>query len=280
MKFFIPQMANNLFVTLVNHLLGEFPYPMAFNIPHPFGQRPLLPARFIDRPNRFIGVFHFDDDPATTYRAHIADPGRLKELLRPGARVWVVDYRDHPTRKLPFAMPYVQSSDGTMVSIYSRLPNWIVEHGLTHQSLPGLAEVELVRREPRFINAENGSKSTFDFEYRLPNGQCALLEVKGASLVESGVCKFPDAPTSRGTRQLGDLLAAHQQGIAARLLFICQRSDAQLLTPHVERDPEFAKAVKTLVDAGVAVNWLKIDISPTNIRLACDELLPITLSQP
>lgn len=235
------------------------------SLEHPFDGRPLLPARFVERPNRFIGVFYFEDDPRTPYKAHIADPGRLKELLLPDARVWVVDYRDHPTRKLPFAMPYVESKEGLMVSIYSRLPNTIAEALLNANVLPGYQNINNLKREPRFIKPETGSKSTFDFSFTTADNKPALLEVKGASLVEDSVCKFPDAPTTRGTRQLYDLLAAHKAGYQTGVLFICQRPDAHTFTPYADRDPDFAKAVDELIKANVSVHWLKVQTTDTKI---------------
>jgi sugar fermentation stimulation protein A len=239
----------------------------SLTIEHPFDGRPLLPARFVERPNRFIGVFYFEDDPRTPYKAHIADPGRLKELLLPDARVWVVDYRDHPTRKLPFAMPYVESKEGHVVSIYSRLPNTIAEALLNANVLPGYQNISNVKREPRFINPETGSKSTFDFSFTTADNKPALLEVKGASLVEDSVCKFPDAPTTRGTRQLYDLLAAHKAGYQTGVLFICQRPDAHTFTPYADRDPDFAKAVATLLAKKINIQWLPTTITDKNITL-------------
>ena len=43
---------------------------------------PLIPAIFVERPNRFITMIKIDDE---IHRSHLPDPGRLKELLFPGA---------------------------------------------------------------------------------------------------------------------------------------------------------------------------------------------------
>jgi DNA-binding protein, stimulates sugar fermentation len=45
---------------------------------------PLIPAIFVERPNRFITMIKIDDE---IHRSHLPDPGRLQELLFPGANL-------------------------------------------------------------------------------------------------------------------------------------------------------------------------------------------------
>ena len=52
---------------------------MKFN--HPF-----INAKFLERPNRFITII---DINGIQHKSHLADPGRLKELLLPGADLLV-----------------------------------------------------------------------------------------------------------------------------------------------------------------------------------------------
>ena len=44
----------------------------------------LLEAQFIDRPNRFLTRVELN---GSIIESHLPDPGRLKELLKPGARI-------------------------------------------------------------------------------------------------------------------------------------------------------------------------------------------------
>jgi sugar fermentation stimulation protein A len=44
----------------------------------------LLEARFIDRPNRFLTRVELN---GSIVESHLPDPGRLKELLKPGVRI-------------------------------------------------------------------------------------------------------------------------------------------------------------------------------------------------
>lgn len=79
----------------------------------------------------------------------------------------------------------------------------------------GLGRAELVKPEQRF------GQSRFDF-YLERQGKPMYLEVKGVTLEEGGVCRFPDAPTERGARHLRELMAAKQQGFDAAVLFVIQ----------------------------------------------------------
>lgn len=243
-------------------------------MPWPF-PRPLLKAEFIERPNRFIGVFRFAGERAT-HQAHIADPGRLKELLIPGATVYVVDYRDHPTRKLPFAMPVVEidnetddeTDNGRLVSIYSRLPNAVFQYFFKHQPdiFPALQHHQFVRTEiPWQCDTDPSQKSRFDFLLKSPENKRTYIEVKGASLVEDRVCYFPDAVTARGAKQLRHLMLTLEQGHEAHVVFIVQRDDADEFRPNDDRDPVFAQALRDAIVAGVQVSAISIQLTPEGI---------------
>ncbi|MDH4380061.1 MAG: DNA/RNA nuclease SfsA [Vampirovibrionales bacterium] len=227
-------------------------------LPYPWGPLPLLPARFVARPNRFIGVFCWDDDPTTTFTAHIADPGRLQELLLPNARVWVVDHGLDTHRKMRYSMPLVQSqmqsAEGHVVSIFSRLPNHVFTTAIRAKLIPEFLGYELIKIEPSWEDPISGEKSRFDALLQSPNHQSPVwVEVKGASLVEDGVCQFPDAVTSRGARQIRQLGEMASQGMETWVVFIVQRPDAVEFRPHWQRDPVFAQALHDAAKAGVKI---------------------------
>ncbi len=46
-----------------------------------------------------------------------------------------------------------------------------------------------------------------------------LVEVKGVTLEQDGHCRFPDAPTERGTRHLHELIRAVEEGYRADGVF-------------------------------------------------------------
>ena len=109
--------------------LAQIPITIPFE--HPF-----IEATFLERPNRFIGIVQLPGQ-SKPVRGHIADPGRLKELLLPGAKVLVVDHGANAKRKLQYSIPLVYHPNGTLVSINSQLPNRLVRTLLESQQLPG-----------------------------------------------------------------------------------------------------------------------------------------------
>ena len=76
----------------------------------------------------------------------------------------------------------------------------------------GLGAVEALRRE------WTHGDSRFDFSF-LQGGRRCFLEVKGVTLEEAGVVRFPDAPTQRGTKHLLGLTRAAAAGYGACLLY-------------------------------------------------------------
>jgi len=91
------------------------------------------------------------------------------------------------------------------------------------------------------------------FDFFLANGDNCFLEVKSCTLVKDGVAMFPDAETVRGRRHVRDLMKAKKEGYRACVLFIVQRSDADLFAPNDETDPEFGKVLREAVVEGVEV---------------------------
>ena len=49
-----------------------------------------------------------------------------------------------------------------------------------------------------------------------------LVEVKGVTLEENGVVRFPDAPTERGVKHIHELQRAVREGLGATLFFVIQ----------------------------------------------------------
>jgi sugar fermentation stimulation protein A len=221
---------------------------------------PLQEAVFLARPNRFVAVIRLPGAPEPVL-AHVADPGRLRELLVPEASLYVRDHGNSPTRKLRYTVALVRSAEGHWVSIHSGLPNRLVGHLLSAGTLPGLEQAKLVRREYTY-RSPSGGKSRFDFLLELPRKRRCLVEVKGASLVEDGWCKFPDAPTVRGARHVRELIEARKDGYEARVIFVVQRHDPHSLMPHHLRDPVFTQALRDAVSAGVGAHAFCFQMSP------------------
>lgn len=211
----------------------------------PFGS--LEKATFIERPNRFVVSCRLESNQEIV-DAHLGDPGRLKELLLPRATIFLRS-NNQSHRKTKWSVILVEEpSTLTLVSVQSTLVNQLTKLALEQNGLPELAPWELVR--PEF---SHGS-SRWDFLLQNSKGKQLLLEVKSCSLVEEGVAMFPDAVTARGAKHLSELSKLQTSGkFETAVLFVVQRSDAEIFRPAEHIDPTFAAALRVAQNQGVRV---------------------------
>ena len=75
-------------------------------------------AVFLSRPNRFVAQCLLEGETLTV---HVKNTGRCRELLVPGAEVWLTK-SDNPARKTAFDLVAVQKS-GRLVNMDAQAPN-------------------------------------------------------------------------------------------------------------------------------------------------------------
>ena len=73
-------------------------------------------AEFLSRPNRFIAEVCLDGEIKV---CHVKNTGRCRELLVPGARVWVSE-SDNPLRKTRYDLICVEK-EGHLINMDSQL---------------------------------------------------------------------------------------------------------------------------------------------------------------
>ena len=95
---------------------------------------------FIDRPNRFIAHVEVDGHTETV---HVKNTGRCRELLLPGAEVWLTAPGTEG-RKTKYDLTTVKKSNGIMINIDSQAPNTVVREWLEKQ------QYDLIRPEYRY----------------------------------------------------------------------------------------------------------------------------------
>jgi sugar fermentation stimulation protein A len=222
----------------------------------------LTAASFCSRPNRFVIRASLG---GRIVRAACRDPGRLLELLRPGAALLLERSRD-PRRRTRFTAVLVRHRGG-WVSLVPALANRLFESALKRRA-PGLPVARVLRREVPV------GRSRIDFEIEGPRGN-VLVEVKSATLVAAGRALFPDAPTARGTRHVRELIARCREGGRALAVFVVQRGDASSLSPHAANDPAFAEALGAARRAGVGLLAFTCRVTRRGIRL--DRRIPVVL---
>ena len=206
---------------------------------------PLSQARFVHRPNRFLLQVRLEDT-GNVVEAHMADPGRLKELLIPEKRVWLRP-ASNPARKTRWSAVLVESPNGQeLVSLDTTLPNRLIGEALRNRAIEEFSEWEFVRGEVTM------GKSRLDFLLSHPDGRQMALEVKSVTLVEDGLALFPDAVTARGARHVRELAEiASRPGWEAAVLFVLQRGDGREIRAARSIDAKFADALAEAVEGGV-----------------------------
>jgi len=228
----------------------------------------LVEAHFLQRFNRFIISCEIvnGEQKGNIVEAHLADPGRLRELLLPGCRLWLAP-TPNPQRKTKWSAVLVESTENTLVSLVSSLPNSLIKQALTNKAIPDLAAWDLVRSEYPV------NEHRFDFLLQRGNDRM-LLEVKSVTLVENHIGLFPDAVTVRGRKHLETLARLTQAGTyQSAVLFVVQRNDAIAVSAATHIDPLFAQAWISARQNGVMFLSHRCKITTKEIQLG--DPLPI-----
>ncbi len=205
------------------------------------------------RPNRFLTIIDLN---GSAVESHLPDPGRLKELLIPGARV-LLRPEQSKKRKTKYSTVAVYYQN-TLVSLDTQLPNRWLRHLIDNQIIKSLIKWSVLKQEYKLEN------SRFDFHLK-NNSDRMILEVKSVTMVEDGIALFPDAVTERGRRHLEHLTSMTKKGFQTGLLFAVQREDAGSVSPHWQRDPRFSRSLLDAFKAGVEISAIKGKVYPDKI---------------
>ena len=223
----------------------------------------LIEGRFLRRLNRFAGLVDIDGSETLV---HIANSGRMKELLVEGFRVLLKPVAG-THRKTGYDLALVDLGH-TLCSSDARLPNFLLHEALAEGRLTEFAGYTEIARERTFED------SRLDLVLSGPEGVC-YVEAKSVTLVVDDVGLFPDAPTIRGAKHVGTLAKAVEQGHRAAAVFVVQREDAEALTPHDEADPVFGAALRHAVEKGVEAYAYRCRVSQEEIVLS--DRIPVRL---
>ncbi len=238
-------------------------------------------ATFLARPNRYRIVAQLHDT-ATVIDAHCPNPGRLGELLLPGATVHVSP-ASHQERRTAYDLRFVEHpAHGQLVSLDTRLPNQLFAEGLNEGYFrPFIAYTDFTREvplpRPTEIELSSAVHSRIDFRLTASTEEHCWVEVKSASLVIDGCARFPDAVTARGRRHALELAALAAQGEKAAIVFIVQRADAYELRPQWETDPELGNALVIAQANGVAIHAYTCQLTLQEVRLL--KAIPVHLDR-
>ena len=194
-------------------------------------------AVFLDRPNRFIA--HVDLN-GQTETVHVKNTGRCKELLIPGTEV-ILEESVNPARKTKYDLICVNKS-GRWINMDSQVPNKAAAEWIRAGRL--FPEEITLKTEKVYGN------SRFDIYVESPCRK-AFIEVKGVTLEENDIARFPDAPTQRGVKHVEELIRCQEDGYEAYLLFVIQMKGIREFEPNWSTHPQFGDVLQKAQNAGV-----------------------------
>ncbi|MBR2953810.1 MAG: DNA/RNA nuclease SfsA [Clostridia bacterium] len=209
----------------------------------------IVKGEFIDRPNRFIANVIIDDKVEV---CHVKNTGRCKELLVKGNTVYL-QKSDNINRKTKYDLIAVQKGD-RLINMDSQVVNYVAL-----EYIPNLFEnIRLIKPEYKYGN------SRFDIYVETENEKI-FIEVKGVTLENDSVVRFPDAPTERGVKHLKELQKAVTEGYKAYVMFVVQMSDVKYFEPNSETHPEFAEELRSAKNNGVIPLAFDCAVTPNSI---------------
>lgn len=221
-------------------------------------------GRFISRPNRFIAKVEINGSEETV---HVKNTGRCKELLVSGADVWL-EVPQNTARKTKYDLVAVekkrQGLPPLMINMDSQMPNAAVEEWLKKGTL--FSDKAVIEREKTYVDSR--------FDFRITEGEkVSYLEVKGVTLEKDGVAYFPDAPTERGVKHLGELVKCREEGFGAYLVFVIQMRGISCFRPNDETHKAFGDALRNAIAGGV--KCIAVDCIVKSDSMTIDKEIPI-----
>ncbi|OUO40376.1 DNA/RNA nuclease SfsA [Flavonifractor sp. An306] len=210
-------------------------------------------GRFLSRPNRFIAHVELD---GRTEVVHVKNTGRCRELLIPGATVYL-EKSDNPARKTQYDLIAVEK--GTLlVNMDAQAPNQVFREWAEAGNFQ--ERLTLLRPETTW------GDSRFDF-YWEAGGRRGFVEVKGVTLEEDGHACFPDAPTERGVKHLNELARCQADGYEAAVCFVLQMAGMKDFAPNDRTHPAFGDALRQAAQAGVRIMARECAVTPDSLTI-------------
>ena len=211
-------------------------------------------GRFLSRPNRFVARVLLDGAEEVV---HVKNTGRCRELLLPGARVYLA-LGDNPQRKTRYDLIAVEKGP-LLVNMDSQATNRVFGEwaGAGHFR----AGLTLLRPETVWGN------SRFDFYWEDASGCRGFVEVKGVTLEEKGHARFPDAPTLRGVKHLEELARCRAEGCEAAVCFVLQMGGMKDFAPNDVTHPAFGDALRRAAAGGVNVLAMECAVTPDSLTI-------------
>lgn len=198
---------------------------------------------FKNRPNRFIAEVEINNKLEL---CHVHDSGRIKELLFSDNIVGVKKAENLEKRKTSYdVISALTPEKDENILINSAFHRYISENFLKDFTISPFGMIDSLKAE-----VKNGD-SRLDYLLTKENKKI-WVEVKGVSLSENKIAKFPDAPSTRAQKHLKELISLKEKGDRAAVLLLVFR-DSKEFRPKYETDIEFSKLFYKALEKGVEI---------------------------
>lgn len=223
--------------------------------------QPIVKGRFIERPNRFIAKVLVNGVEETV---HVKNTGRCRELLTPNATVYL-EHWDTDRRKTKYDLIAVEKGE-RLINMDSQAPNKVAAEYL-RTLFPDLTllKPEVKHGNSRFDFYMERPITSVGADSIRPQTEKWFIEVKGVTLEEDGIVRFPDAPTERGVKHIEELTACLDEGYRSMILFIVKMKGITHLEPNDRTHPQFAEALRRATAAGVEIRAVDCIVTPESV---------------
>ena len=208
---------------------------------------PLQSAKLIKRYKRFLADVMLESGEMVT--AHCANPGRMTTCLFPGRKVWISESRD-PKRKLRYTWELAETPRG-LVDVFPLRANRLFSEAFEQKKLQCFSEYSSIQAE---CTLSTGAR--IDFRLSDASERMVYVEVKHVTMsadFEPGTYRFPDAPSARALKHIGELIELKRQGHDAVLFFHAGAADAECVAPAWDVDPSYCTVLQAAVKGGLRV---------------------------
>lgn len=222
----------------------------------------VVTGKFKNRPNRFIAMVEIDGKVET---CHVKNTGKCRELLLPETEVYL-EKSDNPNRKTAYDLIGVKKGE-VLINMDSQAPNKAVKEWLEKEVY--FKNITYLKPECKYGN------SRVDFYLETAEGRKIFIEVKGVTLEEEGIARFPDAPTLRGIKHIKELEQAVMRGYEAYILFVIQMKGIKWFEPNDRTHQAFGDTLREAAKNGVGI--LAYDCTITKDSMELDVPIEIRL---
>jgi len=222
-------------------------------------EKKLISGKFQRRYKRFFSDVLLENGETIT--VHCPNTGSMKTCISENIPA-LISKSDNPKRKLAYTLEATMP-ESSWVGVNTHKPNKWVKQWIEASAIQEFKGYKKVTSEVK-IN----SKTRLDLLLENKNKKL-FVEIKNVTLKTApGEVGFPDSVTERGKKHLIELTEIAAKGDAqAAMFFLINRSDCKKFRIASEIDPEYAKALKASLKAGVKLIAYKSRLSDSGISI-------------